>query len=514
MQHQCLLGIDLGTGSVKALIVDRADGRALGEASVDYPIDRPEPGTAEQSPEAWWRATVDAVHRALTNSGHPTIEAIGLSGQMHGTVTLDAAHRPNGPAIIWADQRSAREAREIEERLGDELLDISGSRIAPGFQAATLRWLQRHRPECWATTRHILLPKDYLRLRLTGELTTEPSDAAGALLFDIQTRDWSSKLLDAAGVGREQLPPIVPSSASSGRLTRDAAMALGLPPGIPVAGGAADAPAAALGAGMIAPGDLMITLSSGAQVYTPLDAPLVDRLGRLHTLAAPFEPGEGPLWYAMGATLNAGLAYRWLRGLLFDHPDESTFDRMNDLAATASPGANGLLFLPYLAGERTPHLDPDARGAFIGLDARHGRGELVRATLEGVSFALFDAWQVLQETTGANPAVITLAGGGSRSKVWRQILADLFGLPVRTLRGGNQSALGAAMFAAACTGDDVTDLVNRWVRYEAVSPPDSNGHNRYRALFSIFRDACEPHRAIVQALRQWGQAGNPGFPSA
>lgn len=504
MPHQGLLGIDLGTGSVKALVVDRVDGRPLGEAAADYAINRPEPGAAEQSPEAWWRATIDAVRRALATADHPPVAAIGISGQMHGTVTLDSDRRLNGPAIIWADQRSACEAREIEERIGDGLLDITGSRIAPGFQAATARWLQQKHPERWETTRHLLLPKDYLRLRLTGELATDPSDAAGSLLLDIRTRAWSPDLLDAAGISRDLLPPIVPASAVSGRLARDPALALGLPPGIPVAGGAADAPAAALGAGVIIPGELMITLSSGAQVYTPLDAPLVDRHGRLHTFAAPSEPGEGPPWFAMGATLNAGLAYRWLRDLLFDHPDDTTFERMNDLAATAPVGANGLLFLPYLAGERTPHLDPEARGALVGLDARHGRADLIRATLEGVSFALFDAWRALRETTGANPSCITLAGGGARARVWRQIIADLFGLPVRSLRGSNQSALGAAMLAAACAGDPVPDLVDRWVRQEVALQPDPVAHARYQALFAIFHDAYAPHRAIARSLQRMG----------
>jgi xylulokinase len=513
VNHRGVLGIDLGTGSVKATVVDLADGRSLGSASASYPTDRPEPGAAEQSPDLWWRATIDAVRRALNDAGHPPIEAIGLTGQMHGTVTLDAGHHPNGPAIIWSDQRSAAMVTNMEAELGPNLLDIAGSRLAPGFQAATLRWLQAHRPDRWATTRLVLLPKDYLRLRLTGEIATDPSDAAGTLLFDIRTRTWSPELMAVAGVTRDHLPAIVRSGDVSGRLSREAALSLGLPPGLPVAGGAGDAPAAALGSGVIAPGQLLITLSSGAQALTPLAAPIVDAHGRLHTFASPFEPGgAGAPWYGMGATLNAGNAIDWLCSILFDANDAESYNRLFALAAKSPPGAHGLLALPYLAGERTPHFDPSARGAYIGLDARHDRGDLVRALLEGISFALFDAWDVLQTVTSASPNRIVLAGGGSRSPFWRQLLADLFGIPVRAVKGGDQSALGAAMLGSAAIGADSSDLIEGWVRFEPEQTPDLVTHERYRSLLPIFRSAFEATRGIAAEGSGWGKTGTGDFP--
>ena len=395
MKSHSVLGIDLGTSSVKALVVNRDDGRTVGDASAAYAIDRPEPGAAEQSPETWWRATVEAVRQALLQAGHPPIDAIGISGQMHGTVALDESLRPLGAAVIWADQRSAEDAASIEGVLGASLLERAGSRAAVGFQAATLRCLARTQPDRFEAIRMVLPPKDFLRLTMTGEIATDPSDAAGTLLFDLHTRAWSAELAAAAGIDLACLPPIVPSGAISGHLTPDAAHALGLLPCIPVAGGAADAPAAALGVGVIAPDSLLVTFSSGAQVYTPLASPVIDRTGRTHTFASPLDPATMAGWYGMGATLNAGNAVHWFQSLF----SETDAARVAEMAESVPPGANGLLFLPYLAGERTPYFDADARGAFIGFNPTHGRPELARAVLEGIGFALLDAWEALREST-------------------------------------------------------------------------------------------------------------------
>ncbi len=499
MEHRGLLGIDLGTSSVKALVVGREDGRTLGFASAGYPTTHPEPGFAEQSTDDWWRATVSAVRHALANANHPPIDAIGLSGQMHGTVLLDADYLPLGPAVTWADQRSASDAIDVERSFGSNMLDIAGSRIAPGFQAATLRWINRNHPDVCEAIRMILLPKDYLRFRLTREFLTDPSDASGTLLFDIRSRSWSVPLMLSAGVRPDQLPAIVPSG---GYLDRGAALELGLPPGLPVAGGAGDAPAAALGAGVIAPNDVLVTLSSGSQVYTPLATPNIDRSGRLHTFVAALDSNATAPWYAMGATLNAGNAVQWLAEVLFGEPVDRGAERVSELASKSPPGANGLLFLPYLNGERTPHFDPAARGAFIGLDESHSRADLARALLEGIGFAAYDAFASVENLTGVAPASITLAGGGSQSTVWRQIIADQFGLPVRTVRGLEQSALGAAILAGVARGDAIEDLIGRWIRPSVTVLPSPNDHDRYRTLLPLFRRGWQANRELMHALSE------------
>jgi xylulokinase len=429
---------------------------------------------------------------------------------MHGTVTLNARDQPNGPAIIWADQRSASQAQEFEEAIGPAMLAITGSRVSPGFQAATVRWLARHEPDRWRDTASLLLPKDFIRLKLTGERITEPTDASGSLLFDIQHLRWSETMIAHAGVSELQVPSVCGSAEISGLLTREAALMLGLPPRIPVVGGAADAPAAALGAGIINPGDLMITLSSGAQVYTPLTTPLIDESGRLHTFASPFTIRDPAPWYCMGATLNAGLVLTWLHDLLGPEGADVDYERLIGLTRTSVAGANGLLFLPYLSGERVPHFDAGARGAFIGFDVAHTRGDLVRAVLEGVSLALHDAWEILKSTSGCDPERITLAGGGSRSAIWQQIIADLFGRPVRSLVGHDQSALGAAMLAATVNGERLVDLAKRWPRFGTEVPPDRTRHDRYQALVPLFRTAYQSNAALMHDLSDWRRAAAPG----
>jgi xylulokinase len=496
--RQGLLGIDLGTGSIKALVVDAVDGRILGEGAAGYPIERPEPGAAEQSPQRWWEATCAATRQAVALIGDASIAAIGLSGQMHGTVTLDADGEPLGNAIIWSDTRSAHDAAEITSAVGiTRLLEITGSPVAAGFQAAAVHWLCRTDPERWVQTANVLLPKDYLRFRMTGQFVTEPSDAAATLLLDRTTRDWSPEMLDASGVERTRLPAIKPSGAIG-----EAAQELSVPEGTPVVGGAGDAPAAALGAGVTRPGNLLLTISTGAQVLMPQAEPAFDPEGRLHTFCAPFEPGgEAAAWYCMGATMVAGLAMRWLRDDVF--AGDTTYDEMTALAETAPIGAGGLIFLPYLTGERTPHLNPNARGAFIGLDAGHGRAHLTRAVMEGISLALFDAWTALREVVPASPQRIVLAGGGARSRFWRQMLADIFGLPIRPLVTTEQSAYGAALLAGSALGQDPAELASRWTAYGEDVCPNQASYVRSQALIPIFRESYCSQIGLFERLAAW-----------
>lgn len=498
---RALLGIDLGTSSVKVIVVDAGAGHVLGAASSGYPLSHPEPGAAEQDPADWWRATVTAVRQAMSGAGSEcAIHAIGLSGQMHGTVLLDRQGEPVAPAIIWSDLRSATSAAAITSAVGrDRLLDIAGSPVAAGFQAATIHWLRQARPDLWARTVKVLLPKDYLRFRLTGVYATDPSDATATLLLDAHTRQWSSVLLNAAGVDLAQLPTIFPSSAVTGELANDAARELGLRPGIPVAGGAGDAAAAAVGAGVVDPSFLLLTLSSGAQALAPAITSDIDSRGRIHTFCSAFEPGNGRAgWNLMGATMSAGLALRWLRQGLFQLTNEEAFADL-DAAASVPAGSNGLIFLPYLTGERTPHMNPNARGMFIGLSPEHGRAELTRAVLEGVAMALYDAFLVVREI-GANPERIVLAGGGSRSRLWRQIIADLFGLPLAPLAIDEQSAYGAAILATSVMGGSPMESARQWASYGTSVEPNPVNHARYRDFHALFRETYAANAGLFERL--------------
>ena len=490
MTGELLLAVDLGTSSVKVLAVTTT-GAIVGRGAAEYPIHQPAPGFAEQNPAAWWMATAAAVRSALADCDPHAVAAIGLSGQMHGAVLLDAAGQLLAPAVIWPDQRSSRQVEEITAAFGRaRLYAITGSPLATGFLAATVRWFQQERPDIWAQVRQILLPKDYLRWRLTGEFATDPSDGAGSLLFDAARRDWSAELLTWLQIDRGQLPPVLPSHAVAGVLSAAAAQAMGLPSGIPVVTGAADTACGLLGAGAIDRSRLLLSISTGGQVVQPSAEMVADPRGRIHTFCSALtgeRPGEAG-WYQMGATLSAGMALRWLRDSILGWTQPDAYAAMTALAAQAEPGAQGLLFLPYLVGERTPHMDPTARGAFWGLTLRHGQAELVRAVLEGVTFACCDAFQVL-ETLGGAPDEVILAGGGARSLLWQQIVADVFGRPVRPLQTSEQSALGAVLLAGAGIGlFDLATTAQAWAQYGAVVAPDPTRHAFYRARLAAFRD--------------------------
>ena len=508
-----LLGLDLGTSALKALLVD-LDGRVVGTGAGGYPIDRPAPDRAEQDPEAWWLALAASVRQALaralaTDPSGPDpatrLAAIGVSGQMHGTVLLGGDRWPLGPAIIWPDQRSARQVEALTAEVGPErVIEIVGGPLATGFQAATARWVRDEEPARWTAVRTIVTPKDALRLRLTGELATDPSDASGTGLLDVTTRRWSDELLAAVGLAPERLAPLREASASAGTLRPEPAAALGLPAGIPVATGAGDTAAGLLGAGVIAPETGFLTISTGGQLAVPVSKPAVDPLGRSHTFCGALSPSADTAgWYRLAATLSAGMALRWLRDSVFalDAPD--AYERMLGWAEDVPIGAGGLIFLPYLTGERSPHMDPTARGLFLGLTARHGRPELVRAVLEGVVMACFDASRSLADAN-ALPDRLVLAGGGGRSALWQQIVADVFGRPVRRLKVDELAAMGACILAGA-----TVDLVDpaatsrSWAVLADVVEPDGAHHARYLQLLELFRDAYPDNRAAFASLHRF-----------
>lgn len=486
-----LMGIDLGTSSVKVLLCD-FQGNILARKSVEYPTYQPKSVWCEQDPKNWWEATVSAVSQ-ICSEFKQTIEilGIGLSGQTHGTLFLDRELKPLYPAIIWRDQRSQDQVDQIHQLVGkSRLINISGSLVAPGFQAATIRWIQQNRSDIWKRTAHVLLPKDYLRLQMTGELASDPSDGSGTLLFDISQRDWSIELIHLLKIEKNVLPPIQPSVSMAGKLTPSAVTAFKLLTGIPVIIGAADTACAMLGAGVVDPTKLLVNISTGGQVVIPSRKVDLDMLGSSHTFCSALEPRIGQAgWYRMGATLSAGGSLQWLRENLLGLSGEDAYSQLTTLAAESPPGANHLIFLPYLAGERTPHMDPAARGCFIGLTLHHQLKDLVRAVMEGVVFSLYEAYINLRSTDN-QPEYLILAGGGSRSRLWQQIVADVFNLPVVPLLISEQSALGAAMLAGL--GMELFSLEQAqqsWPRFGGEVEPNSQNTSLYVSLFGMYQQA-------------------------
>jgi xylulokinase len=474
-----LLGIDLGTSAVKAVVVDDA-GRVLGHGTAEIPIETPAPGWAEQRIEDWETATQRAVHQALEAAGAGAIDGIGLSGQMHGTVLLDRARRPLGPAIIWPDQRSASVLSTMVDRTGrDHLVSVTGTLPAAGFMGPTLFWLHHNAPDLLAKSEAAVFPKDALRLALVPELATDPTDASGSGLFDIRRRMWAGEIIAALGLVDVNLPPVQSSSAVAGMLERAAARRLGLTPGIPVAVGCADQVAQAIGGGLLDPGVASLTLGTGGQLFIPIESPKVDPAGRLHT----FCHAAVDRWYLLGATLAAGLSLRWLRQIL-----GGRYDELLDAARHVAPGAEGLTFLPYLVGERSPIMDPAARGGFFGLELRHGRGHLVRAVLEGVAYSLRATVEAAEEVA-ARFELLIAAGKGLSSPTWRQILADVLGRPLVYRNTTEQTATGAAFVGGVAAGvfRTLNQVGSRGLAGAATTDPRPQNISIYDELYQEYR---------------------------
>jgi xylulokinase len=467
-----LVGLDVGTTGVKALALS-PEGEVLARAEEEYGLSTPRPGWAEQDPEDWWRAA----ERAFAALGaEPT--SIGLSGQMHGLVVLDEQARVLRPAILWNDQRTELECAEIEERIGlARLVELTGNRALTGFTAPKLLWLRRHEPDVFGRIAHVLLPKDYVRFRLTAERASDVSDASGTLLFDVANRRWSDELLEELDLDPAWLPRALESPEVSGESGA----------GVPVAAGAGDQAAAALGVGVDRPGPLSIVLGTSGVVFASLPGYAADPQARVHAFCHAV-PGA---WQAMGVMLSAGGSLRWLRDLL-------GADGYGELTAAAElwpPGAEGLMFLPYLAGERTPHADPHARGALTGLALRHDRGAVTRAVLEGVAYGLRDSLELLKEL-GVEPSAGRVSGGGARSELWLRILASMLDLPLERTAADEGSAYGAALLGGVAAGvfRDVHEAVAACVRVRETVEPEArwrhayeHGYERFRLLYPVLR---------------------------
>ncbi|WP_439578555.1 xylulokinase [Elioraea sp.] len=493
------LGLDVGTTGLKGLLVD-AEGRIVADATAAYAPDAPHPGWSQQDATVWVKAA-DAVCRIIAPRGPPA--AIGLSGQMHGSVFLDAAGVPVAPAILWNDQRTAAECDEIMARTAGRIVAWTLNPPRTAFTASKILWLRNNDSEAWRRTATVLLPKDLVRFHLTGERISDVTDASGTNLLDVRTRRWSTETLDALEIPRARLPCLVESPEAAGRLSARAADATGLQAGIPFVGGAADQPAAAIGNGVVEPGTVSITLGTSGVVYAQIPGVIVDPSGAFHTFCHSV-PGT---WQVMASVLSAAGSLQWWRetgGAADADPAEavgtSGFAAIVEAARAVPPGSGGLVFLPYLTGERSPHNDPEARGAFIGLTRRTTRAHMARAVMEGVAFALRDLVEILT-TLGLPIREIRVAGGGVRGGLWLAILASVLNRPVVPAATPDASAYGAAMLAMAhASGRDIASLARSWIRPGAPALPDAEAAATYDRVYAVFRSLYPATREAAHTL--------------
>jgi xylulokinase len=442
------LGMDIGTGGTRALLID-GGGRIVASAASEHaPFRQPEPGWAEQDPEDWWRAAQDAIRATLALAGanaSAKIAGIGLTGQMHGAVLLDKDGQVLRPSLIWCDQRTGPQCEWLHQELGREhLIELVANPALPNFTLTKLLWVKEHQPEIWSRVAHVLCPKDYVRFRLTGTYAMDVQEASGTLLLDVAHRCWSSEVARAAGVSEDWLPELFESPDVCAAIAPEAAQATGLVAGTPVVAGAGDQGAGAVGMGILEPGSVSVTIGTSGVVFAATAKPSLDKGGRLHTFCHAV-PGR---WHVMGVTQAAGLSMRWLRDTILPG---GSYDTLTAEAAGVAAGSDGLLWTPYLLGERTPHLDSHARAAFVGLTAAHTRGHLARAVMEGVAYSLRDSFTLLAEM-GVPVKGVRLGGGGARSAVWRSIQAGVYGHTCDVLVAEEGGAFGAALLAGVGGG--------------------------------------------------------------
>jgi xylulokinase len=491
-----LLGIDVGTGGTRAILVSESGRVVASQAAEHHAFASPEIGWAEQEPRDWWRATCEAVQELLSTSSTPpeSIAGVGFSGQMHGAVLLDENGEPLVPALIWCDQRSAAEARELSDSIGhDRLNEWTCNQALTNFTLTKLLWVRKHKPELYERFRMLQLPKDYVRYRLTGEYGMDMADASGTLLLDVAHRRWSMEMARAANVDPSVLPPLFESSQVCGAVSAAGAKATGLRAGTPVVAGAGDQAAGAVGLGVVKPGAVHATIGTSGVVFASTDRPALDPKGRLHTFCHAV-PNR---WHVMGVTQSAGLSLRWFRE---QFAAGVSYDELTKEAAATPPGSDGLLWAPYLMGERTPHLDPEARAALVGITASHTRAHAVRAVLEGVAFSLRDTFAIFEEMK-VPVSEVRLGGGGARSPLWRQIQADVYGQDVQIVETEEGAAYGAALLAGVGAGvwPHVDNACAKCVRVAGVIKPQT-------AALETMRTQYAAYRRLYPALRGQRQA--------
>jgi len=505
-----LVGIDVGTSGTKTLLCDDS-GKILASATEEYPCQHPRPLWSEQHPEDWWKAAAKSVRRVLAASGvsGDQVQGIGLSGQMHGAVLLDAAGKVLRPAILWNDQRTGEECADITGKVGAQrLIRLVSNRALTGFTAPKILWVRKHEPRTYDKTRKILLPKDYIRYRMSGEFATEVSDASGTLLLDVAHRRWSKEMLSALHISRDLLPECYESDEVSASVSDAAAKELGVPAGTPIVGGGGDQAAGAVGNGIVRPGVISATLGTSGVVFAYSEKVQTDPKGRIHTFCHAVR-GK---WHVMGVMLSAGGSFQWYRNALgqaeraeAEKQRRDPYELLIAEAAQAPAGAEGLFFLPYLTGERTPHADPYAKGAWIGLTPRHRKAHLIRALLEGVTYGMRDSLEIIR---GMKIPIrqVRVSGGGARSPFWRQMQANVFGQPVSTINASEGPAFGVALLAGVGTGafKNVADACDATIRITGTTRPKAAAKKLYDRHYPMFGKL---YRSLKEEFREISKLG-------
>ena len=480
-----LLGLDIGTSGVKTLLIS-LEGKIISNKTTSYPLATLHPGWAEQSPYDWWEATVNAIREIISNDYIKAnrIKGISLSGQMHSSVFLNEKMEVIRPAILWSDTRTSEQCRKIYTKTGglDQLIHYVSNPALEGFTAPKILWLKEKEPENYQNVKYILLPKDYIRYRLTNELFTEVSDAAGTLLFDVIKKRWSTCLLEKLEIDRNLLPPVLNSFDLAGRITKNIADQTGLKFGTPVVAGGADNACGAVGSGITEEGRVMVSIGSSGVVLAQTNNPQADQKGRIHL----FNHACPDSWYMMGVSLSAGISYEWLKKKLFNNVLD--YIKLDQLAEEIEPGSEGLIFLPYLYGERTPHADANARGVYFGISGKHDQRHFIRSVLEGVTFALKDSLELIKDK-GVKIKEIRAIGGGAKSGIWQQILADVLGEKINLLNVEEGPAFGAALIAGVGVGvyDSFTEAVNRIIKVKKTIVPGIQNAERYNQYYQLYK---------------------------
>ena len=501
-----VLGIDLGTSGTKTVLFNQ-EGKGICSATVEYPLYQPHNGWAEQEPADWYNAAVSTIRTVLTGSGvdREDVVALGISGQMHGLVMLDENNEVIRPSIIWADQRTAKECEEITEKVGYEnLIRITANPALTGFTLSKIIWVRNHEPENYARCRHILLPKDYVRFMLTGDYATEVSDASGMQMLDVPNRYWSDELLGILNIDKALLPKVYESCEVTGHISAKAAELTGLSEKTLVVGGAGDNAAAAVGTGVVEDGKAFTTIGTSGVVFAHTDHLAIDPKGRVHTFCCAV-PGA---WHVMGVTQAAGLSLKWFRDnfcaaekTAAEAMGVDTYDLTNQEAAKSPIGANKLIYVPYLMGERTPHLDADCRGMFFGLSAMHQRRDLLRAVMEGVTYSLNDCLGVLSGM-GVAPETMLACGGGGKSPLWRQMLADVMNCPVATTVNTEGPALGVAILAGVGAGlyGSVQEACRAMIHVNPPQAPIAENVPKYAKVYEVYRQLYGANKDLFKQL--------------
>ena len=492
-----LLGIDLSTTGAKALLIDEK-GNVVSSATTALNLSSPRPLWSEQDPAEWWEATATSIRQALADANitGDAVAAIGLTGQMHGLVVLDEQERVLRPAILWNDQRCGAECDEIRARVSlERLVQITGNDALTGFTAPKILWLENHEPDVHRRIRHVLLPKDYIRYKLTGTLAMDKADGSGTMLFDLRERTWSSEIVSALNIDPEWLPPTFEGPETTSEVSREAAVETGLRAGTPVVAGGGDQSAQAVGVGVVRPGAMAVTLGTSGVVFAATESPLIEPQGRLHA----FCHAVPERWHLMGVMLSAAGSLQWYHDKL---AHDRTFAELVNDAAEVPAGSDGLIFLPYLSGERTPHPDPLARGAWIGLTTRHGQAHLTRSVLEGVAFGLNDIFNLMKDVGLGAVNQIRVSGGGAKSELWRQIIADVFDAELVTVNTTEGAAFGAALLAGVGAGvwSDVDEACAQTIVVKDRISPNAETVASYRAIYQQYESLYPLLKQTFHAL--------------